>query len=441
MKFFNLLKKELGELITPQTILTLVAISMMLMMMGKLMTNTIKEAVKNEYKITMSDRDNTDFTKKLAEALEKSGATLKMVDTSGDDYSAILKDVDAEALVIIPEGFTEKLEKGERPEIISVSAMKSAAAMSNVMNSNSGAIELISQCISSTFASKAGLTAEQVELLQVPVEVTDQTVVKDKSAPISSTSVMSSIMMKNMILPIIVFLLIMLTSNMLMTAISTEKIDKTLETLLSTPVSRTSILSAKMLAAAIIALINAVVYMVGFSSFMSGTKESLSEEMSGQLITQYISVDEALDRLGLTLGITDYILVGAQLFLTIMICLSVSLMLGALVNDTKQSQTMMMPLMILAMVPYIISMMADINTLPTAIRMVVYAIPFTHTFSAMNNIMFGNYAIFFGGLAYQFIVFVICMFFALRLFKSDKILTASLNFGQKSKFKKHDDNE
>lgn len=437
MKFFNLLKKELGELITPQTIISLVAISAMLMLMGNLMKSTIKEAVKNEYSITLSDRDNTDFTKLLAKTLEESGATLKMVDTSGDDYSDILKSADVEALVIIPEGFTEKLENDERPEIISVAAMKSAAAMSNVMNSNSGAIELISQCISSTFAAKAGLTAEQVKLLQLPVDVTEQTVVKDKTAPVSTSSVMSSLMMKNMILPIIVFILIMFTSNMLMSAISNEKIDKTLETLLSAPVSRTAILGAKMLAAAIIALLNAVVYMFGFSSFMSGATDSVTEEMSGQLVAQYMSVDEALERLGLTLGVTDYILIGAQLFLTIMICLSVSLMLGALVNDTKQSQTMMMPMMIMAMVPYLISMMADINTLPTALRLVVYAIPFTHTFSAVNNIMFGNMTIFFGGLIYQLIVFAVCMFFALRLFNSDKILTASLNFGQKSRFKKN----
>ncbi|MDO4862556.1 MAG: ABC transporter permease [Ruminococcus sp.] len=437
MKFFNLLKKELGELITPQTIISLVAISAMLMLMGNLMKSTIKEAVKNEYSITLSDRDDTDFTKLLAKTLEESGATLKMVDTSGDDYSDILRSADVEALVIIPEGFTEKLENDERPEIISVAAMKSAAAMSNVMNSNSGAIELISQCISSTFAAKAGLTAEQVKLLQLPVDVTEQTVVKDKTAPVSTSSVMSSLMMKNMILPIIVFILIMFTSNMLMSAISNEKIDKTLETLLSAPVSRTAILGAKMLAAAIIALLNAVVYMFGFSSFMSGATDSVTEEMSGQLVAQYMSVDEALERLGLTLGVTDYILIGAQLFLTIMICLSVSLMLGALVNDTKQSQTMMMPMMIMAMVPYLISMMADINTLPTALRLVVYAIPFTHTFSAVNNIMFGNMTIFFGGLIYQLIVFAVCMFFALRLFNSDKILTASLNFGQKSRFKKN----
>ena len=442
MKFFNLLKKELSELLTVQTILSLVIVSGMLMMLGNLMKSTIKEAVENDYTITLSDRDDTEFTHLLADTLEKSGATLKMVDTSGDDYSAVLRDADADSLVIIPEGFTEKLENGERPEMISVSGMKSAAAMSNITNSNSGAIGLISECISSAFAAKAGLTAEQVELLQMPVTVTEQTVVKDKSAPIGAASIMSSIMMKNMILPIIVFILIMFTSNMLMGAISNEKIDKTLETLLSAPVSRTAILGAKMLAAAIIALLNAVVYMFGFSSFMSGATESVSEEMTGQLVGQYISVDSALEKLGLTLGASDYILIGAQLFLTIMICLSVSLMLGALVNDTKQSQTMMMPLMIMAMVPYLISMMADINSLPAVIRVIVYAIPFTHTFSAMNNIMFGNMPIFFGGLAYQFVVFVICMFFALRLFNSDKILTASLNFGQKSKFKKNtSDNE
>ena len=437
MKFFNLLRKELGELLTVQTIVSLVVIVSMLMFMGNFMKNSIEEAVKEEYTICLSDRDDTDFTKQLAETLKASGAELKTYDTEGDDYAAILKEIDEESLVIIPKGFTDAIEKNERPDVISVSVMKSAAAMSNMKNDTSGATALIQQCIADTFAAKAGLSQKEVELLNAPATVVNNTVVADKSAEISSTSVMSSIMTKNMILPIVVFMLIMLTSNMLMSAISTEKIDKTLETLLSAPVSRTSILGAKMLAAAIIALINAGVYMIGFSSFMSGATDSVSSEMAGQLAGQYISVDTALEKLGLTLSAGDYVLVGIQLFLTIMICLSVSLMLGALVNDSKQSQTMMMPLMIMAMIPYLISMMADINSLPMGVRMIVYAIPFTHTFSAMNNIMFGNTAIFFGGLAYQAVVFAVCMFFALRLFKSDKILTASHNFRQKSKYKKH----
>ena len=44
---------------------------------------------------------------------------------------------------------------------------------------------------------------------------------------------------------------------------------------------------------------------------------------------------------------------------------------------------------------------------------------------------------FYIGIVYQAVVFAICMFFALRLFNSDKILTISLNFGQKSKYNKN----
>ena len=77
------------------------------------------------------------------------------------------------------------------------------------------------------------------------------------------------------------------------------------------------------------------------------------------------------------------------------------------------------------------------NSLPIAAKIIVYAIPFTHTFSGISNLMFGHTTIFVGGLIYQIIVFAVCMFFAVRLFKSDKILTMSLNFGQKSRFKKN----
>ena len=119
-----------------------------------------------------------------------------------------------------------------------------------------------------------------------------------------------------------------------------------------------------------------------------------------------------------------------------MICLSISIVLGSLANDAKASQTVILPIMLLVMVPYVISILTDINSLPMAVRTVVYAIPFTHTFMAMGNLMFGNTAIYAFGLIYQIIVFAVCMYFALRLFKSDKILTMSLNIGQKARFKK-----
>ncbi|MBE6856102.1 MAG: ABC transporter permease [Ruminococcus sp.] len=444
MKFINLLKKELSELLNKQMFIGLILTTLIFMFVGNIMETTISDAVNETYSLNICNNDDGDMSDRLMDMLSQMGEndalTLKVVEAQGEDYADIINDNDISSLIIIPEGFSDTLAEGKPAELISISRMTSAATMSNLSNDTSGAVSVIEKCITNLLAENSGLTAEDLALMDAPISVSENTVIDDKSAAVSMDNVMSKVMMQNMILPLIVFVLIMMTSQTLMSAISNEKIDKTLETLLSAPVSRTAVISAKMIAAAVVALINAAVYMVGFSVFVSGATDTVSEELSTSVVTQAISVEVALAQLGLSLGITDYLFIGIQLFLTIMICLSVSLILGAMVNDTKSSQTMIMPIMMLAMVPYMISMLADVNAMPTAVRMLVYAIPFTHTFSAMSNLMFGNDAIFFGGLIYQAVFFAICMFFALRLFKSDKIFTISLNFGQKAKFKKNSGN-
>ena len=241
-----------------------------------------------------------------------------------------------------------------------------------------------------------------------------------------------------MILPIIIMVLILMTSQSLIASISNEKIDKTLETLLSAPVSRGSVITAKMLAAAIVALINAGVMMFGFSAYSKGMTGAITSDLGvSDEVGKVLSAGDAMKQLGLNLGVTDYLIVGVQLFITIMICLAISIILGALVNDSKSAQTMLLPIMMMVMIPWFVTMFTDVNSLPTVPKLIVYAIPFTHTFTAIPNLMFGNTTELWIGLVYQIIVFAVVMFFALKLFKSDKILTMSLNFGQKSRFKKN----
>ncbi|WP_298529209.1 ABC transporter permease [uncultured Ruminococcus sp.] len=436
MKFINLLKKELSELITVQMLLGLLVSLGIFMALGSVMDTTIDEAVEKttNYTIRLIDRDDTEFTQDMIKSIENDGNKVRLFTDTGDDYAAILNSNDIKDVVIIPKGFTEKINKAQKPEIITAAKMTSAATISNINAGSSSAVSLIQKYVSEKVASMGGLTEEQYKIVNQPLTVRENTVVADNYAEVSSESIMSRIAIQNMMLPIIVFVLIILTSQMLMSAVANEKTDKTLETLLSAPISRGAVIGAKMLAAAIIALINAAVYMIGFKVCMGDATSKISSS-AGELISGQVSVDEGMHQLGMALGGMDYFLVGLQLFFTIMICLSVSLILGALINDTKNTQSMIMPIMMLAIIPYMISMIADINSLPTVIRYIVYAIPFTHTFSAIPNLMFGRTALFTAGLIYQIIVFIICMFFALRLFMSDKLFTISLNFGQKSKYK------
>lgn len=440
MKFFNLLKKELMELLNKQMIFGIVIMLVLFSIIGQVMHSSIEEISKNQYKINVMDCDDTDFTESIFDDMKSMNADIKMIgkEFSGKEFQDIMKENDIESLVVIPEGFTKDLlENKNLSALTSVSVMKSASSVAMVSSDNSSALSLLQSVISDKLMKNGGFSEQDIALVQQSFKVSEITVVSDKSAEISMSTIIQNISVQNMIIPIIVFVLVMYTSQMIIGAISTEKIDKTLETLLSAPVSRSAVLGSKMLAAAIVALINAVSFMIGYYVLVGGAMTSaMSLDTVSSAVSDTISYSNAMNQLGLHLEITDYLLVGIQTFLTIMISLSVSIILGAMANDAKSAQNLVMPVMMCAMIPYIVSMVSDINTLPTVIKTLVYAIPFTHTFTAMNNLMFGNDKIFVFGIIYQAVVFAVCMFFAIRIFNSDKIFTSSLNLGQKSKLRK-----
>ncbi|MBE6836918.1 MAG: ABC transporter permease [Ruminococcus sp.] len=439
MKFFNLLKKELRELLTPATIITTIAIMFLLVFVGNAFGGIMGDAIEEASVITICDQDNSETSKSIIKALtvskvnEETGlpeeydeSLVNLVTLESDDYASELKKIKENHVLIIPEGFENKIMKGEKVELINLNKMTSGATLANVSN-NEGAVESIRQVIKETYLLNSGLTVEQLANSETIVTVSEKTIVDDKSADISASMVSSLVGMQSMFLPIIVYALVMFSSQLIISAISTEKIDKTLETLLSAPVSRLSVLSSKMIAAGIVAAMNAVAYMIGFNQMMKGMYTGMGTVENS---------DQILADLGLKMTTSGYILLGIQLFLTLFISLSVSLVLGALAKDAKSAQTLMMPITFMAMIPYIISMLIDIKSLAPAVKYLIYAIPFTHTFIASDNIMFGNTTLFWGGVIYQVVLLAICMTVAVKIFTSDKIFTLTLDFNKKSKFDK-----
>ena len=434
MKFLTLLKKELRELINMQMILGLVITVVMLLVVGNVMSGVMDDAATETGVVNIIDRDKSMLTQEgIIGALKDTGYTVNLVEAENDDPAKLLSEAGCDSLLIIPQGFDESLKNSDEPlQLELISSIKTTSVMASLSDKTASVVDFISNVVSGVMMAEKDLDISEINRIENPVVVNEVTVVKEKSAVINSQMLMSLISSQGMFIPIVVFILVMFTSQMIISAISTEKIDKTLETLLSAPVSRISVLGAKMLAAAIVAIINAAVYMVGFYGYMGSM---LSGQIDSEIVGSTLTVNDIMTDLGLNIGVTGYIMVGLQMFMTIMVCLAVSLILGALVNDAKSAQTMLMPIMVCAMVPYIVSMVYDINLLSPVFRTVMYAIPFTHTFNAMNNIMFGNTELYWAGLGYQFILFLVCMAFALKIFTSDKIFTISLNFGQKKKFK------
>ncbi|MGN0594202.1 MAG: ABC transporter permease, partial [Hominimerdicola sp.] len=306
MKFVHLFRKEVKEMLNTQTILSMIVMVMVLIFMGDAMSNAMSDSTEESKDLVIADLDQTNFTEAVLEQLEiqlqEEGGEMKVVDIQSDDYVKELKRLGEKTVVIIPEGFTAQVENNETADLEFVQRMDSLATMSNLSIGSEVAGALIEASVKSTiYAEKMTegvLNTEEITQLENPITINESTVVADKSASISSSIVMSLCSTQGMFVPIIMFVLIMYSSQMILNAISTEKIDKTLETLLSAPVSRLSVLFSKMLAAGVVAALQAIAYMFGMNKMMSAMTSGVgdTEQYSG-----------ALETLGLTMSTSQYI--------------------------------------------------------------------------------------------------------------------------------------
>ncbi|MBD5146460.1 MAG: ABC transporter permease [Ruminococcus sp.] len=447
MKFGNLLKKELRELITKQAILSMVFTMVLLIVMGQIMGGAMEEGFDTST-ITLCNQDDSDFTAEVLKKIDASQSTkINYVDFESDDYAAELERLDIKNAVIIPQGYGESITEKKEPALIKFVSKMSTAGLASSMSTISGSdviSEIQTVCMDEVMSSNYGLTEEEIALIREPMTTVEYTVNDGKTAQVSASALGAISMMQSMIAPFAIFFLLLMAAQMIMTAISTEKIDKTLETLLSAPVSRMTVLSAKMVAAVISALLNALFMIVGFALYMIGMMgsavgeiSSAANEMSSvdmEVMTEGITgVGQAMAELGISLTPMSYVLFALQLFFTLAIGLAISLILGAMATDVKSVQTLIMPIMIAVMIPFFITMFMDVNEMSTVFKIIVYAIPFTHTYTALTNLMNGNMLLFWGGLAYQIVFFAVCMFLAVRMFTTDRLFTMSFSADQSMK--------
>jgi ABC-2 type transport system permease protein len=90
-------------------------------------------------------------------------------------------------------------------------------------------------------------------------------------------------------------------------------------------------------------------------------------------------------------------------------------------------QIMIMPLMMIVLLPYLITMFIDINSTSPILKWVIYAIPFSHPFLAAQFIFAHNFTAVIAGIVYQSVLFLVFATVAARIFSTDRILTMKLN--------------
>jgi ABC-2 type transport system permease protein len=255
--------------------------------------------------------------------------------------------------------------------------------------------------------------------LKNPVKNKEFVVVKNKTAQGSPQEVLNFVYSQSIFLPVILMMIIIYSSQMVISAMAMEKENKTLETLLTVPINRRDIVLAKMLSSGFIGLISAGIYMMGFKIYIGEFINKVPT--STQLST-------VIQELGLSLTTQGYIILGVSLFLAILCALSMAIILGVLAEDLKTAQGLIILIIFPTMVPYFLSIFSDINSFSLPAKIIVWLIPFSHPFLALQNILLGNYIPILYGILYMVLVFAILVIIATRIFSSDRILIMKLQF-------------
>jgi len=412
----NIIRKEVKELLTPSALIPIIIMALVFGSIGSMVGGSTQK-LSEKPTIGVIDLDHSPLSQFVYTQYDHAS---KIIYNQSDVQAGIdaVRAGQGVALIVINPGFESNISSNHTGSARIVWVLEGASIIDSISVAPVSSINAIVLNNLSRYIIDHHITDNSSVVLQ-PVSVSEDTVFKGRMmAGVNPGTIQSVVQQQGIIVPVIVLMVIIMAGSMVVSSMGMEKENKTLETLLTLPVKRTSIVLGKLVGAAIVGLIVAVIYMFGFSYYMSS-------------LTVSAPID--LAKYGMTLNMFDYLLVGISLFLALVCGLALCMILGIFTKNYKAAQSMTLPVTLLAMVPMFITMFADFNTLPTAIQALVFGIPFSHPMMAMKELMFGNTAMVLAGIAYEAIFAAVAMFIAVTLFKKDILLTGRAKSAKKGK--------
>ena len=420
----NIVGKELKELMTPATFLPIIIMTLIFSTMGGTIGG-IEEELEEPPVIGLINTDDGNLSQLATDIFNITSKVEYYSRNIADKQTAIdeIKQKEGVALIIVGKNFTNNILNGEQGEFEIYWIMKGAGILdslpSTVLEEIIGIIntnityELISNnngSINASIALNPTLRSETTQFKGIDLP------------GLSPSTIANFLSSQSTLIPIIMMIIIIMAGQIVISSMALEKENKTLETLLTLPVKRSSIVAGKIIAAAIVGLILAVIYMVGMSYYL--------QSFQFQTGTSTASF-------GLTLSGFDFILIGLVVFVSLVAALAFCMLLGTMAKNFKSAQTLTFPVAVLVLIPMFVTMFKDFDTLPMTLKAVLFGIPFSHSMMAPRALLFDDYLMVIAGIIYVSIFALVMIAIVVWIFKTDKIVTGTTRFRwKKIKFKK-----
>jgi ABC-2 type transport system permease protein len=414
--FSNILVKELKELIRdPKILIGMIVLPLIMFPVLGLVLGYAQETAQQQamnVQLLVVNNDGGNWSQTFINYL-KIGLNVTVIDNKTPQQildQGLLARLNFTTFMEIPAGFSENIT------VHLVSNSNVTATVNTYSLYQGGGI------FSGIGSSVTGAYVDSFNRAIAPnvIKPSTSTIIKNEIEQGVDPSQLSALMLSQTIaLPITIMILLTYAMQIAATSVAMEKEEKTLETLLTMPVDRFAILMGKLSSTIIVAGAAAAAIMVGYN-FMLGSITSAVQ--SGTQID--------LVKLGLVPSPIGYLLLGISLFVTLLSALALAVIMSAFSEDVRGAQALVGYIYPLIFIPSLALIYIDVNTLPEAIKLVLYAIPYSHPIIASKAVVLGDYATVAFGIVYVAIFTVVIMYIASRLFATEKILTAKLRFGK-----------
>ncbi|PIU18496.1 MAG: hypothetical protein COT18_10445, partial [Elusimicrobia bacterium CG08_land_8_20_14_0_20_59_10] len=334
--FIVLFRKEIKELLTRQLIISIAAMLFIFAVIGKSVGSHSRSSG-GRNSVVLLDLDRSPLSARVAAAMR--GAKAEVLASGAAEIGAALEDPrysGENSFVLIPAGLEKEVSGGTASRIEYYSRFRrDASGLGPALAA--GRIKKLSSAVSGAVSSwllERRLPGLPADLVRNPAPAKEFAVIDGRMEQVPVAQVVAFMQSQSYFFPMAVFFIVMLSAQMIMTAVASEKENKTLETLLSSPVDRRLLVLSKLTASTAIAAALSLAYMLGMRSFMSGINSIAGAGPAA-------ASADALARLGLIMTPAGYLLTGLSVLFCILCAISIAFILGILAEDVKSVQTLL----------------------------------------------------------------------------------------------------
>lgn len=422
----NIVVKEVKELIRdPRILLGIILVPLLIFPLMGFMIRTSTEAAMESMKnisVGVIDLDKDVFAQNLTDFLQAHpNLTVQRLNASSiDEVAGNVQDSNVTAVVVIPEDFSQNLTNGARAELEVYGVFRGGGiAEGGAFSAVDSLLKVFEQNLINQSLVEASLDPKVV---LDPVNISAKSIVKGKPMNLTPDALFAVTMSQFFGFPFAIMLLIILAMQLAATSVASEKEEKTLETLLSLPISRFTILIGKLTGSVVVAAVGAiatiasVIYYMGSFTFGAQTQ---------------VWVD--LSEVELAPGAFGYAVLGASLFVSLLSALALAVVVSVFAEDVRGAQSLLGFAYLPLFIPMLVLTFADINALPLTMRVVLLAIPFTHPMLAARATITGDYFTAIWGIGYVTLFTLVILYIAARIFATEKILTMRLRLRRRKR--------